>query len=50
MLATNVNSGHIYQWLKNVAPTGTVVKNPNATLEVGVSGVPSGWTVEDEVE
>ena len=34
-------------WLKNVSPTGTFVKNPNSTWESGVRGVPEGWTIVD---
>ena len=33
-------------WLSDVAPTGTFVKNKDATWDVrGESGVPEGWTV-----
>lgn len=39
---TNLNN-----WLYNVSPTGTFVKNANATWELsGPSGIPEGWTVE----
>lgn len=40
--STNTN-----MWVKNVAATGTFVKNSAATWNVtGTSGVPTGWTVE----
>lgn len=36
-------------WVSGVSPTGTFVKNPNATFvwPVGVYGIPEGWTVID---
>ena len=42
-------------WVRNVSPTGTFVKNPEATWEVyGVNGIPDGWKVvmdgEERVE
>lgn len=38
-------------WVEGVASTGTFVKNPDATWDVvGVSGVPSGWTVKFDGE
>ena len=34
-------------WVYNVSPTGTFVKNPEATWDVvGSNGVPRGWTVK----
>lgn len=37
---------HITDWVANVAPTGTFVKNINTTYEIDSdSGVPVGWTV-----
>lgn len=30
-------------WLSAVASTGTFIKDPNATWQVGSSGIPSGW-------
>lgn len=36
-------------WVKNVASTGTFVKNTAATWNVtGDNGIPNGWTVQDE--
>ena len=36
-------------WLYNVSPTGTFVKNPEATYTKTQAGIPSGWTVQTEV-
>lgn len=33
------------EWLWNVSPTGTFTKESGVTWETGVSGIPSGWTV-----
>lgn len=38
-----------YEWLNGVAATGTFVKAPNATWELGISGIPTGWTVIDDI-
>ena len=52
MLGSDLGSSHITfkiclnKWVINVAPTGTFVKHPDANLETGTSGIPSGWTVE----
>ena len=44
---TTTPGSNTTDWLKGVASTGTFVKNPAATWDVtGVSGVPTGWTVE----
>lgn len=38
----------IYNWVKNVAATGTFYKNPSATnWTTGINGIPYGWTVVD---
>jgi hypothetical protein len=38
---------YIANWVKGVAPQGTFVKNRTAAWNAtGVSGIPSGWTVE----
>ena len=42
VVATNC----LTSWVDNVSPTGTFVKSKDATWnEVGVNGVPSGWTI-----
>lgn len=37
------------QWVADVAPKGTFIKNKAATYSItrGVSNIPSGWTIED---
>lgn len=48
MIATDISSGYLDNWVDGVASTGTFVKNPAMiTLPTGTSGIPSGWTVED---
>jgi len=45
-LATNIGANAcLLNWLNNVSPTGTFVKNANTSFPSGVSGIPSGWTV-----
>lgn len=48
MMATDISASNCMNgWLYNVAPTGTFVKNPDATwVKTGSSGIPEGWTVE----
>ncbi len=50
-LATDISaSGCLSSWLNSVKSTGTFVKHPDmASWPSGVSGIPSGWTVEDAV-
>ena len=37
------------EWLSGVAPSGTFIKNKNATWNVtGAHGIPEGWKVETE--
>ena len=37
-----------YSWVRDVAPKGTFVKNPDmASWKTGDSGIPTGWTVQD---
>lgn len=47
MLATDISARDcLHNWVENVSPTGTFVKDPNMTsLPTGVDGIPSGWTV-----
>ena len=49
MLATDIPASDcLYNWVKNVASTGTFTKHPDMTsLSTGTSGIPSGWTVVD---
>jgi len=48
MLATDISASNcLYYWVSGVASSGTFVKNSAATWDrTGVSGIPSGWTVE----
>ena len=52
MIATNISAtGCLTSWVYGVASSGTFVKNSAmTTLQSGISGIPSGWTVEDYVE
>lgn len=47
MLATD-NSAYrcLFSWVSGVSSTGTFIKKANLTLSTGISGIPSGWTVE----
>ena len=51
MLATDISARDcLYDWVENVSPTGTFVKNPNLTsLPTGTDGIPEGWTVISNV-
>lgn len=44
-LTSNPYESAFAGWVKNVSPTGTFVKNPNATWPTGTSGIPEGWTI-----
>lgn len=48
MLATDISASNcLNNWVNNVAATGTFVKHAdNTTIGTGVSGIPSGWTVQ----
>lgn len=47
MFTTTPSSINTGNWVKDVASTGTFVKNSAATWNVtGVNGIPEGWTVE----
>ncbi len=48
MFTTTPSGTYTSDWVRGVASSGTFVKNSVATWEViGVSGIPSGWTVID---
>ena len=38
---------YFYNWMRNVSPTGTFIKHPNANWFRGDYGIPNGWTVID---
>ena len=47
-LATNITATDaLYQWLGGVATTGTFVKKYGVSYPTGISGIPSGWTVQN---
>lgn len=48
-LATDISaSSCTYSWVRNVAQTGTFVKNASMTSWTeGISGIPEGWAVEN---
>lgn len=50
-LATSVSASNCkYQWVSGVASSGTFIKNKDITTgtwSTGVSGIPSGWIVEN---
>lgn len=50
MLATDISApDSLYCWTRDVAKTGTFVKNAAATWDVtGINGVPEGWTIQTE--
>ena len=51
MLATDAYNYALSQWVYGVSPTGTFIKNPEATWDVrGENGVPEGWTIKFDGE
>ena len=42
-------SGCLSNWVNGVSSTGTFVKDENATWSSGVSGIPSGWIVNNHL-
>ena len=47
MFLSTPGSSTTYNWVDGVAATGTFVKNGDATWnEIGVDGVPTGWTIQ----
>ena len=51
LFTTTPSTSYTKNWVSGVSPTGTFVKNPEATWDVvGVNGVPSGWTVKFDGE
>jgi len=46
LFLTTPSAQYTYNWVKNVAATGTFYKNDDATWDViGVNGMPEGWTI-----
>ena len=50
-LATDISlTDCTYEWVSGVNPTGTFIKHPDMNdWTTGISGIPSGWTVENAV-
>ena len=47
LFTTTPSNSYSYNWVNNVAASGTFVKNSAATwTTTGVHGAPSGWTIE----
>jgi hypothetical protein len=47
MFTTEPGAQYTQDWVNNVSPNGTFVKNSAATWNVtGIHGVPDGWTIE----
>ena len=50
-LATNISASSLSNWVRGVASRGTFVKAASMTSwTTGISGIPSGWTVQDATE
>ena len=48
-MATDISAdGCTTAWLDGVAPTGTFTKASGVTWYTGSSGIPSGWTVNEQ--
>lgn len=47
MATTKSASNCLTNWVNNVAPSGTFVKDSNTSWSTGASGIPTGWTVID---
>ena len=47
-LATNISASKCtYDWVNGVAASGTFVKNASMSWATGISGIPSGWKIEN---
>ena len=49
LATTKTATDCLKNWVTNVPTGGTFVKHPDTTWTSGVSGVPSGWTIEDAI-
>ena len=47
LATTNIDDYNCSNWLNGVATNGTFTKAAGATWPTGVSGIPSGWTVQN---
>ena len=49
-LATNISASYCTDdWVNGVAETGTFVKKQGVTWSEGISGIPTGWTIENNI-
>lgn len=48
LASSGITTGKCESWVTNVSPTGTFVKDANATWAVGKNGIPTGWIVQDD--
>ena len=49
-LATDISASDCtFVWVTNVAETGTFVKKQGVTWESGINGIPTGWTIENNI-
>lgn len=47
LFLTTPSDSYTYNWVVDVSPTGTFVKNPESTWnELGENAVPDGWTIK----
>ena len=47
MFTTKPTTSYTNNWVSGVSANGTFVKNSAATWDVnGVSGIPTGWTIQ----
>jgi hypothetical protein len=50
ILSTDISASNCLQnWVQNVPSGGTFVKAAGVTYSSGASGIPNGWTVEEEI-
>ena len=50
ILSTDISASNCLQnWVQNVPAGGTFVKAAGVTYPSGASGIPNGWTVEEEI-
>ena len=49
-LATDISASNCTgSWVSGVASTGTFVKKQGITWAEGISGIPTGWTIENNI-
>ena len=49
-LATDISASNCTAgWVRNVASTGTFIKKQGVTWESGINGIPTGWTIENNI-